>query len=50
MGFFNAESKGACVARCARRFEAGAPPHSLFDVRTEPYAGQEVRQIRARRR
>ena len=42
--------RGACAARCARRSQAGASAHPLLDVRAGPHAGQEVRQVRARRR
>ena len=42
--------RGACAARCARRTEAGAPAHPLFDVRERLYAGQAIREVRPRRR
>ena len=42
--------RGAGAAGCARRPEAGASAHSVFDVRAGAHARQEVRQVRARRR
>ena len=40
----------ARAARCARRPEAGASAHSLFDERAGPHARQEIREVGAHRR
>ena len=42
--------RGACAARCARRPQAGAPAHPLFDARERAHARQEAREVGAHRR